>query len=169
MTCPQFHHCQENAYQCETCTTAGTLKVYTYPLNRIVCIEKLILAVLMVIYTAMSPTLVRSLQIYKCSQDIYLSKTTTVCNDKHMSTGLMVASSQFLQCHENTCWLESWTTTCAVWMYLSYKHDCNAKLMPTILVVTCAQVLYCQESTYWWETCTTTCALRMFPSCKHWS
>ena len=53
VTCAQFHHCHVNTYQCETCTTAGALKVYTYPTNRIVCIEKLIPTVLMVIYTAM--------------------------------------------------------------------------------------------------------------------
>ncbi len=34
----QFHHCHETTYQCETCTTAGALKIYNYPTNRIVCI-----------------------------------------------------------------------------------------------------------------------------------
>ena len=69
------------------------------------------------------PTQVRSLQNTGALR-VYLSKTTIICNDKHISTGIMVASSQFLQCHENTCWWEAWTTTGAVRMYLSYKHDC---------------------------------------------
>ncbi len=52
-TCVQFLHCHENTYQCETCMTAGALQVYIYPTNRIVCIEKLIIDILMVIFAAM--------------------------------------------------------------------------------------------------------------------
>ena len=69
------------------------------------------------------PTLVKSLQNYRCSQDS--SKQTKIAdNDKHISTGIMVASSQFLQCHENTCLWEACTNAGAVRMYLSYKHHC---------------------------------------------
>ena len=53
VTCAQFHHCHENTHQCVICMTAGAFKINTYCTNRIVCIEKHIPAVQMVIYTAM--------------------------------------------------------------------------------------------------------------------
>ncbi len=124
VTCAQFYHCHKKTYQCETCMTAGALKMYTYPTNRIVCIEKLILAVLMVIYTGM-----RIRTGKKSANPQVLSELIYLKTQLFAMTNIFPLVLWWFP--HRCCPNEPILQNLIVW---------NEKLIPTILMVTCAQV-----------------------------
>ena len=151
------------------CTSAGAFKIYTYPTNRIVGIEKSIPTFLMVIYTAMrTHTGKKPAKLQVLSGFIYpkpqLFVMTNIFPLVLWWLPLSFCSAMRTHAGEKPEQLQV-LSECT---YPTNMIACNEKRMPTILIGTCAQVLHCHESTYWWETCTTTGALRMFPSYKHW-
>ncbi len=101
----------------------------------------------MVIYTATRTHIGKKPTKLQVFLGFLYSKATIVCNDKHISTGLMVVPSWSLQYHENTCWWETCTITSAVRITYSTKTIvCNDKLMSTVPMVACTQNLQGHES-----------------------
>ena len=129
----------EHTYYCETCTTGGVLKVYTYPTNRIVCIEKLILAVLMVTYTAMrTHTSKKPAKLQVLSEFIYPNPQLFVMTNIFPLVLWWLPLSFCSAMRTHACEKPEQLQVLSECTYPTNMIVCNEKLMPTILMVTCS-------------------------------